>query len=470
MKKFWDKPLHPDNLAVINHSDGSLWTYSQLMELTSKVRKALNYQNKSLGFILCKNDVEALAGYLASLQSGHGVALLGADLNPELLHNLVSIYQPDWIYFPDTLKSYLFPGSKPTVKLLRYTMVKRTTESQGSIHPDLAILLSTSGSTGSPKLVRLSWKNIQANAHSIAQYLGLNTTERPVTTLPMQYSYGLSVINSHLLVEASILMTDKTFFDREFWDFFKNYHATSIAGVPYNYEILHRLKFDQIYLPSLKTMTQAGGRLAENLVKHFNEYALQNHIKFFVMYGQTEATARISYVPPNLLSHKIGSIGKAIPGGALSINPQDNELIYRGPNVMMGYAKCREDLSKGDELNGILPTGDIVNFVDEDGFYYLAGRKKRFIKMFGQRISLDDIETYFAKKANIHLICLGVDDQLFLAIPESQQNLNLTKLVSETFNIHPKAIKTLYFQDIPRLSTGKINYSELQKHFEDMHN
>ncbi len=469
MRKFWETPLQPNQLAVINHIDNNSWTYAQLFEQASQIGQAFNYQNKSFGFILCENDVEALAGYLASLQSGHCAALFGADINPDLLKNLIDIYQPDWIYFPNTIKPFPKPYSIPAIKLSRYTLAKRRNEFREIIHPDLAILLSTSGSTGSPKLVRLSWKNIQANAHSIAQYLELNTTERPITTLPMQYSYGLSVINSHLLVEASLLMTDKTFFDRKFWDFFKTYHATSIAGVPYNYEMLHRLKFTQMSLPTLRSITQAGGRLAENLVKHFNEYALKNQIKFFVMYGQTEATARISYVPPDLLSHKIGSIGKAIPGGKLSINYRDNELIYEGPNVMMGYATCRSDLSKGDELRGILHTGDIVSFVDEDGFYYLAGRKKRFIKMFGQRINLDDIEKYITQKTNIHLVCLGVDDQLYLAIPASYKHMNIIKVVSDTFKIHPKAIKALYIQDIPRLSSGKIDYSKLKSYFEETH-
>ena len=240
------------------------------------------------------------------------------------------------------------------------------------LYGELGLLLTTSGSTGSPKFVRQSYTNILDNARSIVTYLELDETERPITTLPMNYTYGLSIINSHLLVGASILVTDKTLMEKEFWSFFKESKATSFGGVPYTYEMLDKLRFYRMELPSLRTMTQAGGKILPELHEKFAKYAKEQGKRFVVMYGQCEATARMGYLPYEKAVEKKGSMGIVIPGGKfrlIDVNGKEitdpyitGELVYEGKNVTLGYAECKDDLGKGDERGGILETGDMAQF------------------------------------------------------------------------------------------------------------
>lgn len=187
-----------------------------------------------------------------------------------------------------------------------------------------------------------------------------------------------------------MLLTERTFFERGFWEFVRREQATSFGGVPYTYEILEKLRFTQMELPHLKTMTQAGGKLPLHLHQEFAEYADRNKKRFIVMYGQTEATARMGYLPAHDALERCGSMGIAIPGGRFWLQRDDGseieesgvtgELVYEGKNVMLGYAQNREDLSKGDECGGLLYTGDMARR-DGDGYYYIEGRKKRFLKL-----------------------------------------------------------------------------------------
>ena len=188
-----------------------------------------------------------------------------------------------------------------------------------NLYKDLGLLLTTSGSTGSPKLVRLSYENVKANAESIAEYLSIDENERPITSLPMYYSYGISVINSHYIKDATLLLTDHPVIQKLFWMFAQDEKATSIAGVPFTYEMLRRLRIFKMDLPYLKTMTQAGGKLNAKLAKEYIENAQATGKRFFVMYGQTEATARMSYLPLDKALEKYASIGIAIPGGRFAI-------------------------------------------------------------------------------------------------------------------------------------------------------
>ena len=238
----------------------------------------------------------------------------------------------------------------------------------------------------------------------------------------MNYTYGLSIINSHLLVGAVLLLTEKALTQKEFWNFFKEAGATSFGGVPYTYEMLDRLRFYRMELPSLRYMTQAGGKLIPELHKKFAEYAEKNGKKFIVMYGQCEATARMGYLPADKAIEKCGSMGIAIPGGRFRLIGLDGstvtepyttgELVYEGDNVTLGYAECGEDLLKGDEQHGVLETGDMAQF-DEEGFYYIVGRKKRFLKIYGNRVNLDEIDRMVKGEfLGIDCAAAGVDDHM----------------------------------------------------------
>ncbi|MBR4845704.1 MAG: AMP-binding protein, partial [Bacteroidaceae bacterium] len=325
--------------------------------------------------------------------------------------------------------------------------------------------------TGSPKLVRLSLENLKSNAESIAEYLHIHENERPVTTLPMYYSFGMSVINSHLIKGATILLTDKAVLQREFWNFTKEQKATSIAGVPYTYEMLKRLRFFRMELPDMKTMIQAGGKLNAAFVKEYVDFAEANGKQFIVMYGQTEAAPRMSYLPHNKAVEKNASIGIAIPGGKFSIidtdgneitTPNvDGELVYEGANVCLGYAEKREDLKLGDDNHGVLHTGDIAR-VDADGFYYITGRMKRFVKVWGNRCNLDATEQ-LVKVITANCACVGVDDLITIFVTKEGIEEQVKDLLVEKTGFNPRAFQVKVIADIPKFESGKLNYPALQK-------
>ncbi|VAX20950.1 Long-chain-fatty-acid--CoA ligase, partial [hydrothermal vent metagenome] len=342
---------------------------------------------------------------------------------------------------------------------------------QGDINPDLAVLLSTSGTTGSSKLVRLSYNNLQVNAESIAEYLGITEDECPITSLPMSYSYGLSVLNSHLLKGATIVLTNGSFILRNFWSTFNKYQCTSFAGVPYSYQLLKKINFEKIDLPTLKTLTQAGGNLSENYQKYFMEISEKKGIKFFVMYGQTEATARISYVPHENLKNKLGSIGIPIPNGELKLysdgnliteSDREGELVYFGENVMLGYAVDRSSLKNGDELDGVLYTGDLGK-MDNDGYFYITGRAKRFIKVFGLRLNLDEVERMIENYLHLPTACIGNDDKLQILIQTEREDVSIEvrKLIKKMYKLHDSVIKVNIVQRIPVTSSGKRDYKRM---------
>ncbi|MDH5573746.1 MAG: AMP-binding protein, partial [Gammaproteobacteria bacterium] len=288
------------------------------------------------------------------------------------------------------------------------------------------------------------------------------------------YSYGLSILNSHLLSGATLLLTDEPVTSRKFWDFFKTHDATSFGGVPYTYEMLSRLRFERMSLPSLRYMTQAGGKLDVNLVKSFAQVAADMGCKFYVMYGQTEATARISYLSSELVSDNPSSIGVAIPGGKVWIEDADHQLIdsagiegdlvYQGDNVMMGYAESRKDLALGDELKGILRTGDIAK-KDEQGLYYIVGRSKRFIKIFGNRVNLEDIELQL-KKMNFDCVCGGIDNDLKVACLLGNDVNKIKQYIVEQYKFHHSVVDVRKVKEFTKNSSGKILYQEIFSNWE----
>lgn len=471
MKFVFDLSTFESRIAIVNEY-GEHFSYGDLMNVCGKLQPFLSTKDKKLVIILTQNNIETIIGYLAVLQNDHSVMLIDAALDKKLLDHLIKIYLPDFIWGPERGENR---EDRAIFKYKNYELLQCDGEKQSKLHPALSVLLPTSGSTGSPKLVKLTKSNIMANARSIAAYLHLNETERPIANLPIHYSYGLSIINSHFMVGATVLLTDAPMVKREFWDFFESAAGTSLAGIPYTYEILKRIGFFNMDLPSLRCITQAGGKLDTHLIVEYARLSREKNFDFYVMYGQTEATARISYLAPQYNLSKAGSIGKAIPDGKMQVMDesgniitrpkQEGELVYQGPNVMMGYAHCREDLGKNDELSGVLKTGDIAYF-DEDGFFYITGRKSRFLKILGKRISLPEIEAYL-KLQGYHCLCGGADDMLLIACPqeyrEHQEEIfaNIRQEVFIRFKIPLALTRVFPIRNIPRNSSGKINYSEI---------
>ena len=398
--------------------------------------------------------------------------MIDSELNEEFVNNLLSLYKPEYLWLPKSIRKK-YSSYREVLCLYDYSLLATNETQYFGLNDNLALLMTTSGSTGSPKFVRQSYENIFSNTNSIVEYLSLNANERAITNLPMNYVYGLSIINTHLKVGASIVVTDKTFFQKEFWSLMKDKEVTNLNGVPYTFTMLEKLRFFRINLPALKFITQAGGKLDPELHKKFAEYAITNDKKFFVMYGAAEATARMGYLPPKDSLKKLGSMGIAIPGGRFelvnderkTINDSNiiGELIYYGKNVMFGYAENGEDLIRDDERHGRLETGDLAKR-DNDGYYTIVGRKKRFLKMFGKRTNLQEVEHLLYEHFKIaDIACSGIDNKMYIFINTDKFIDDIIPYLSKKLNLHPSAFSVKLIEEIPKNSSGKIMYKELEK-------
>jgi acyl-CoA synthetase (AMP-forming)/AMP-acid ligase II len=458
---------NPTSIAILDTDHGVEMTYGQLVTQVTHAADYLRREfNRALVFHIATNTVPSIVLYLACLELGFPVALLDPGCS-EGLAPLLRAYEPDVVLLPQqTDLPAGFQQGEALPDAAYRVGLSHTAGSGRPLHPDLALLLTTSGSTGSPKLVRLTLANVLANAHSIVSYLDIQPGERSIQSLPMQYSYGLSLINSHLVAGATVVLTRHSFLRPEFWAAFDHTACTSFAGVPYIYETLYRLRFDPRRHVSLRTMTQAGGALRHDIIQSFYERTRAAGSRFFVMYGQTEATARISYVPCERLGTKIGSVGIAIPHGYLALAPLEDsqlqELLYSGPNVMMGYADSVADLSAGDALGGTLHTGDLAR-QDGEGFFYLTGRLKRFAKLFGRRINLEDVEHHLETRYPIHAAVLDREGQLlvYAAALEQVDWKDITHYLVQWLSVPPKSVTVVTMAELPLTVSGKKDYKAL---------
>jgi len=469
----WNFDKFKENIALQDEF-GTELTYAKLKDSGEEI--AASVGKRCLVFSFCENSIGSVAGYTAFVNNGIVPVLLSSRMDRELLGELISKYKPLYFWTPVSQEADFRQYQVTKIlEMYEYALLKTSFDEEYPLHEDLCLLLTTSGSTGSPKFVRQSYTNVFVNARSIVEYLQLDETERPITTLPMNYTYGLSIINSHFLVGATLLLTEKGLMQKEFWKLFKEQGATSFGGVPYTYEMLDRLRFFRMDLPSLRYSTQAGGKLTPELHKKFAEFAQEKGTKFIVMYGQCEATARMGYLPAEKSLEKCGSMGVAIPGGKfrlVDVNGQDvtepyvtGELFYEGANVTLGYAECGGDLIKGDERGGILQTGDMAQF-DEDGYYYIVGRKKRFLKIYGNRVNLDEIERLIkAHFSNIDCASAGVDDHMYLFVTDEAVAEDVKNFVVSKTGLNSAAFKTIIIEEIPKNEAGKIQYRELEKYY-----
>jgi len=443
-KLFWSEEHLKSLTGTAIITDKSSVSYSDLNDMVRSYQGVLENLNLkgNLAFLPMQSNIESVIKYLACLRASVVPLLLASDLSESLKCNLYDLYTPAISF-----------GSKG----LNDIEVNETSRLKDRLPRDLALLLSTSGSTGSPKLVRLSANNLSTNAVAISEFLEIGPDEKAFCTLPLSYSYGLSVLNSHLSSGASVYLSDQTPFNEGYFDTLVGEKISSISGVPFFYQMLFRTGFLDKDLPSLKVMTQAGGKLGDKYVQKFSQYAASEGKKFFVMYGQTEATARISYVPPNTLDDKIGSIGIPIPGGTLSIC--DHELVYEGPNVMLGYAQVKQDLFMGDIQRQVLRTGDLGT-VDGDGFYYITGRIKRFVKLAGSRFGLDELEAGLEDRFSSSFLVAGKDEKLIIAstLPGIEE-YGIYEFLQNQFSINRTFVKVVSVDNLPMTANGKKDYS-----------
>ena len=462
----WDFGRYADNIAVIGDC-GETLRYGELQELAAKLSEV--DPRYPLVMMLCRNTVGAVSGYAALLGGGYPMLMMSAEAPEETRRSVLNAYRPGLVFLPEEMRGE-YAGMRDTCTVGDYVLLRTNYPELFPVHPELGLLLTTSGSTGSVKYVRQSRQNILFNAGVIADYLGLCENDRSVTSVPMQYTYAQSMIHAALLRGAATVATRLSFMENEFWDLVEEKEVSVFHGVPNTYEILRQIDLFSEDFPSLKTLTQAGGRLSRELHAYYAGYAGRTGRRFVVMSGQSEATAAISWLAPEKSAEKIGSVGLAVPGGEVSLlDAQGNritaphcpgEIVYRGGNVAMGYAQGGEDLSKGDEWGGILRTGD-VGETDEDGYLYVVGRLKRFIKVSGHRISLDEIDEKIMADLNVLTVSSGIDEHLLVFVTDEREKDIVEDYIRRKIAVVRRSFAVAVIQEIPRNDAGKVLYGEL---------
>lgn len=416
----------PDGRVVLVDPAGVEVTVA---DIEARAAQLAALAERPLTFLTAAMTLEAVTDFLALRELRWPVFLMDANWTPDQRQRLIDRYQP----------GLLLPGG--------------VTGATTPTHPDLGVLLTTSGSTGSPKLVRLSHDNVDTNARHIAASLGLGPQDRGVTALPLHYSFGMSVVTSHVVSGGSVLVTDSGFLDRHFWNQIDDVGVTLLPGVPQSYAILKRVGLPD--LPALRGLMQAGGRLDPALVAHFAQQR-----PFYVMYGQTEAAPRMACLPPDRLADKVGSAGQALPGGRFRI--VEGEVVYTGPNVMMGYAEHIEDLVLPDVQGDELRTGDL-GYLDDEGFLFLTGRLKRIVKLAGNRVALDEIEALVPELAPVAAVDAGEVGVVLFSEAEPSVFAEARRRLTRQLRIPVKLVDIRGIDALPVLSSGKIDYSQLGK-------
>ncbi len=396
-----------NDIAVITDK-GQYIKYSELDDILQQFASNLTY--RSIVGIVASNTVGSLVGYTGCICEKHIPLLLPEFISAEILGQYIECYRLNYLWLPNSwlvnYASFYTKLYKTVYTKYDYSLLK-VCENCHKLHEELALLLLTSGTTGGQKLVRISYKNLIANTKSIIKYMKINEEDRAITALPMNHAYGLSVINTHLYSGGTILITSHKAYEATFWLFFRANKGNSFAAVPYTYELLRKLGLFSKDVISLKKMTVAGDKMCLSEEEFYIEYAEKYKKEFVIMYGQTEATARISYRPIEYSRVKMESVGIAIPDGEMWLKNTDEqrvsepykhgEIVYKGDNVAMGYANSFEDLSRGYDWGNVLHTGDI-GYMDEDGYYYIVSRKDRNIKINGNRVDLQEIEKILHNK------------------------------------------------------------------------
>ena len=466
MNRIWDFGAFGGRTALKDDT-GVTVSYDELVALQNELSDTIG--PGKLVMMLCENSLGALSGYAALINGGFPMLMVSAGLPEEMRRQIMNTYRPELVFAPQALR-----GDYPHMQALRtidkYLLLRTSYSDPCPVHPALGQLLTTSGSTGSVKFVRQSWENIRFNSRVIAEYLHMSETERTITALPLNYTYALSVIGASFSLGAAMIVTDRGILDEEFWDLFENEHVTAFHGVSTTYDMLDRMELFCEDFPDLRLMTQAGSRLSRELQRVFAQYAADYGKRFVIMYGQCEATAAISYLPAENTLEKPGSVGLAVPGGEIALIDVDGnpvkeahaagELLYRGQNVALGYAVRGEDLIRGDDWHGELRTGDLAER-DEDGFLYITGRLRRFIKMAGHRLSLDEIDERIMNDIHIRSVSSGVDDNLVIFVVSDEDRDAVRDYVRRKISVVRPTFKVVKIDAFPVNEAGKILYGDL---------
>jgi len=397
---FLHKDLLLGNKEQISYSD----LYGRSLKLARYLNEKYGEHNDIV--LVSPNSIFFLVAYMAIMKSGNVCVPLNPGIEDHNLSFILDLCKSDIAFIAPSLR-----GSKwERIRDVYFEIPDALHgNNENTIHPfeyegfdgeRLAEIIFTSGSTGEPKGVMITHRNIIANTSSIIEYLQLTGDDIIEVVLPFYYCYGLSLLHTHMKVGGSVVFNNNFMFLGAVIDDLNRYGCTGFAGVPSHFQVLLRKSssFKETSFPSLRYVTQAGGKLHRVFIREFMDSFPD--IDFYVMYGQTEATARLSWLPPERLHDKLGSMGKAIPGVELALMDESGEFIRepgvvgevvaKGDNIMKGYLGDPEGTAQ-TLRNGWLHTGDLA-YRDEDGFFFLTARVKEIIKVGGRRISPKEIE------------------------------------------------------------------------------
>ncbi len=451
------------NRTAIADAFGNEFTYGGLETLSSEYK---NYvPERSLVMILCDYAIESVAFYYCQMVNHAVPMLMDKNLKPDLLLKIIRVYEPQFIWCTPGFANLLGDLVSDVIMRRGNHLLVKTRCKQYKIYARLALLLTTSGSTGSLKFVRLSYENLRCNIKAYTEKLDIREDDRGITTLPMHYCYGLSILHMHWMVGACVYVTDSSMLDISFWDLFESARITDFAGVPYTYDILKQIGFLDRKYESLRFMTQAGARLSDERQREFGTKLQARGVKLYLCYGQTEATTYISLLDHEKAVEKTGSVGAPIPGVAISvINANDRgegELVCEGPSVSLGYAVGHSDLIRGNDHAGYWNTGDIV-YVDREGDLFIKGRKSRFVKILGARVSLDDLEITLTENfPGEKFACAGEDNKIRIYYLKDSLEKEIMKFCSKELSIPRKMLECRFIKEIPYTDRGKIAYTKL---------
>lgn len=445
--------------------------------------------------LLLPNSIEYVVSYYGALMAGAVVVAMNAAAKPREFDAWLSHSEPAWLFAQ-------LPAGEELIPVLERWRVKQQLISVGScvdgaIHyeqvlqhepaasaPALlselpASIIYTSGTTGSPKGVLLSHGNLASNTDAIVRYLRLEASDSIVTVLPFYYSYGNSILHSHLQVGGRVVLEQNFVYPHLVLESLVREKASGFAGVPSTYALLlSRIRLADYDLSRLRYVTQAGGAMSPALTERLREALPGTDV--IVMYGQTEATARLTYLPPGELAIKMGSVGIAIPGvrievrteaGATAAAGEVGEVWARGPNVMLGYWRD-PDASAAVLRDGWLKTGD-MGYMDADGYLYLVGRRSDIIKSGAHRIHPKDIEDVIAELDGVHEVAvIGVDDELLgqsiraVVVPQAGATLHamqIQRYCRERLAGYKIPKQVQIASSLPKTASGKVRRAELAK-------
>lgn len=444
---------------LIDAATDEVWTSGRLAAAVATVATALAPMPAGPVVCLMRNDAGSVLRYLGVRAAGRPAMLIDAGTPGPELAELVERFQPAAVTGLAATSQAATAGYALAGPAGLGPSWVRQAAPPVVPHPQLRLLLATSGSTGRPRLVRQSERSVQASAAAIRTALGIDAADVAITAVPLHYTLGLSVLQSHLLAGATVVVEARGVLDPGFWNSVDRYRVTSLTGVPHTYELLLRKPWQPADNPTIRTLCVSGARSRDAVASHFHTAMQQHGGAFYAMYGQTEAGSRICVLPPEQLPAKLGSVGPPVPGTRLSI-AADGEVVCRSDTVMLGYADTAADLARGDDLAGTLHTGDHGR-LDPDGYLWLSGRASRIGKAYGIRVSLDAVEQVSSKIAPA--AALAGEDRVLVwceGLAEDRTG-EVATLVATQLRIHRTAVIVAALPELPRRPNGKVDYDAL---------